>query len=49
MYFKLLNYCHYYLAMCTINTKDDIKKSSDKQIKLTNIAKKSFFNKLFLK
>lgn len=49
MYCKLQNYYHYYLTMCTINTKDDIKKSSDKQIKLTNIAKKSFLYKLFLK
>lgn len=49
MYCKLQNYYHYYLTMCTINTKDDIEKSSDKQIKLTNIAKKSFLYKLFLK
>lgn len=27
MYCKLQNYYHYHLAMCTINTKDDIKKS----------------------
>lgn len=47
MYYKLQNYCHYYLTMCTINTKDDIKK--DNQIKLTNIAKKSFLYKLFFK
>lgn len=40
--YKLQNHCHYLLTMCTINTKDDIKKSSDNQIKLTNIAKKSF-------
>lgn len=30
MDYKLLNYCYYYLVMCIINIKDDIKKSLDK-------------------